>query len=131
MTIAKQACCDAEYSGPVATALRRVLPVRLWSSGGRALSSGPVILAFLLPKCPLCFAAYAAALGVGAAGQRFLMVPWLRPMLIALAATPLLTQIALAARSRLRSRRKSRTPKDVEPCVQLITALLPVVRSRP
>jgi hypothetical protein len=61
--------------------------------------------ALLLPKCPLCFAAWAAALGIGATWQHYLAYTLslqMRPVLIVLLVSPLLLQLAFAARAFLR-----------------------------
>ena len=57
--------------------------------------------ALLLPKCPLCIAAWATAAGIGATGRYILTQagsPQLRPFLLSVLALPLLLQILLGAR---------------------------------
>jgi hypothetical protein len=88
-----------------------------------------VAFAFLLPKCPLCFAAWAAALGVGAAGQRLLIYPWLRPVLIALLLSPLLMQLAFAARYGVRRLRGRAAGRECAAYVNLGPALSHLSRS--
>lgn len=64
-----------------------------------------LVAALLLPKCPLCVAAWAAAAGIGAVGQHFLVQalnPGIRPFFLAVLVLPLSLQIALVARARMR-----------------------------
>jgi hypothetical protein len=72
------------------------------------LSGAAFVGAFLVPKCPLCVAAWAATLGLGAAGQHYLL-NWFdsryRPALIGLLMLPLLLQVGFTLR---RVRAKSR-----------------------
>jgi hypothetical protein len=60
------------------------------SARGRASaiisSAGAILLAALVPKCPLCIAAALSAWGLGAAAA---LAPTLRPLLLALAALAL------------------------------------------
>jgi len=107
MTFAILSCCQSKSPAPSVAASRGARRGRFLRLSGRALSASPAAFAFLLPKCPLCFAAWAAAFGAGAAWQRLLIYPWLRPALIALLLSPLLMQLAFAARygvRRLRGR---------------------------
>ena len=106
-------CCQFESPTPsreLRSALQG-LPVqgrfaRLCRSGA---SAAGVVLAFLLPKCPLCVAAWAAALGVGATWQHHLLYPFqpqLRPLVIGLLLFPMLIQLAVMASSRRRKIRE-------------------------
>jgi len=114
----------SDAAAPGATGRRRL---RRFS--GKALSAGPVVFAFLLPKCPLCFAVWAGALGVGAAGQRYLMVPWLRPVLMALLLSPLLMQLAFAAHYGVRRLRSRSAGRQSAAYITLSPALSPISRS--
>ncbi len=125
MMIAIHGCCQSKTPTPAAEAVRPAARGRILWLSGRALSSCTILFAFLLPKCPLCFAAWAAALGVGAAGQHYLAHPWLRPLLIGLLAFPLLMQLALAARFRLRRLRKRFAGQPRAPYPFLCPALSP------
>ena len=51
---------------------------------GGGSTVGAALAAILLPKCPLCIAAFLGALGIGATGS-MLVAPWLRPACIVLA----------------------------------------------
>ena len=70
----------------------------------RGLSSAAFVSAFLLPKCPLCVAAWVATFGISAAGQHVLL-NWFdrryRVALIVLLILPFLLQIGLVLRARL------------------------------
>lgn len=71
----------------------------------RALSMVAFALALLIPKCPLCLVGWAAALGVGATWQHYLMQslnPWTRAVLLGLLMFPLLLQLMLSVRWALR-----------------------------
>ena len=100
--LGKSCSCHLSASRPqVSSAVPRRPFARFRS---RALSAGAFVLAILLPKCPLCVAAWAAALGLGAVAQRFLAFPLsssLRPWLIVLLVSPLLVQLTLTVRRRL------------------------------
>lgn len=118
-------CCQVQSSRPLCEGLRaQVAEQRVDSRTSQALRSAFSCLAFasalLMPKCPLCVAAWAAAIGLSAAGQR-LLLNWLdpryRPALILLLALPLLAQIAvamrpLAERINSRSTRHQRDPRS-------------------
>ena len=58
-------------------------------AGGVASSVGAVLCALLLPKCPLCVAAWLGAAGLGA-GAATLVAPLVRPAALLLAAMALL-----------------------------------------
>ena len=101
MTFAKQRCCQSK--SPISSAIA--------SSGHpaararRALSMICFAFALLLPKCPLCFGAWAAALGIGATWQHYLahtLSSQMRPVLVALLVSPLLLQLVFAVRAVLR-----------------------------
>lgn len=67
----------------------------------QVLSIAGAIVAVMLPKCPLCIMAWAAAWGIGAAGQSLLALPFapqLRPIIIALLVVPLLLQVVVGVR---------------------------------
>lgn len=114
MRLAKQGCCQRKSAAPVARPLRAAAGGGLFRFSGRALSSTTAVFALLLPKCPLCFAAWAATLGVGATGQHYLTIPWLRPVLMGFLVAPLLVQLAFAARFGLRRlRARSAGGQDV------------------
>lgn len=103
---ARQGCCQSNSFPAAVASTRAAARGRFFRLSGRALSAGPAAFAFVIPKCPLCFAAWAAVLGAGAAGQRHLMVTWLRPVLITLLLTPLLMEVAFILRHDFRGRRK-------------------------
>jgi hypothetical protein len=71
----ERACACAHAGSPAPAAKRRAAPCCL------ALSLG---LAALVPKCPMCFAAYLSLLGLGG-GLAADAYPVLRPLLLALA----------------------------------------------
>ena len=54
--------------------------------GGGSASLGALVVVALLPKCPLCIAAWLGAIGVGA-GLGSALAPALRPVGIAVAVT--------------------------------------------
>ena len=56
-------------------------------------------LAVIIPKCPLCLAVWAGALGLGVVSRTFLAGPWSVPFLIALLFLPS-TVIALRGSTR-------------------------------
>jgi hypothetical protein len=62
---------------------------RCGRAGGVASSVGTVLCAVLLPKCPLCVAAWLGAAGLGA-GAATLVAPFVRPAALLLAALVLL-----------------------------------------
>lgn len=107
MTMENSPCCQFESPAPSRKnrGVPQGLPVRgrfvhLCRSGTSATG---VVLALLLPKCPLCVAAWAAALGVGATWQHYLLYsfqPQLRPLVIGLLLFPMLIQLAVMASSR-------------------------------
>jgi len=69
------------------------------------MSSASFVLALLVPKCPLCVAAWLAGMGAGVAVQRTLgaaFTPGLRPLWVGLLALPLALRLALFANARLR-----------------------------
>lgn len=73
-----------------------------------ALDAAGFALALLLPKCPLCVAAWAAAAGIGAAGRHFLMQaadPRVRPVVLLVLVLPFSLQLTFGARARLLRRR--------------------------
>ncbi len=101
MTFAKQRCCQSKspISSAIASSGRPAARAR------RALTIITFTFALLLPKCPLCFGAWVAALGIGATWQHYLahtLSPQMRPVLIALLVSPLLIQLAFFARGVLR-----------------------------
>jgi hypothetical protein len=58
----------------------RLLAIRLWQVRHRATSSAAATLALLLlPKCPLCVAAYLVSLGVGVEAASS-AAPFIRPL---------------------------------------------------
>ena len=69
---------------------------------GRATSSfGAALLALLVPKCPLCIAAYLAALGLGATAAHSAAL-FVRPVVFTLAGVALLALVLGVWRSRHR-----------------------------
>jgi hypothetical protein len=59
-------------------------------AGRNAASLCGALAALLVPKCPLCLAAWAGAIGLGAAPRRLLVHWWSVPLLIALLFLPAL-----------------------------------------
>jgi hypothetical protein len=86
-------CCLVREIAP---AKRAVSSLRK-QDGRNAAAVFGTIGALLLPKCPLCLAAWAGALGLGAAPRRLLVHWWSMPALLALWFLPAL---ALAIRKR-------------------------------
>ncbi len=101
--IVRNRCCDA---GPIA-GRRGGWLARL---GRRTLGSIVFAGALLLPKCPLCVAAWAAAAGIGVTGSHFLAQvanPLVRPFVLTILLLPFSLQVVLGARNRLRRRRSN------------------------
>jgi hypothetical protein len=62
----------------------------------QACAAGPgLVLAVLAPKCPLCVAAWLAALGLGTT-----LAPWLKPLLLACALGLLAASLAVTRKRR-------------------------------
>ena len=79
---------------------------------GRAASLGTIVVAALVPKCPLCVAAMLSALGVGSAAAGAI-APAVRPFVFTLAALA----VVLLARLEWRRLRGARKPKlTIAPC---------------
>lgn len=79
----------------------------------RILSTCAFVLALLLPKCPLCIAAWAATLGLSATWQHYLvhsLNPQMRLAFIGLLFSPLLLQLVFAARTKIRKVRRDPEP---------------------
>jgi hypothetical protein len=91
--------------------LRDAAP-RVAGVAGASGSFGALVAAALLPKCPLCVAAWLAALGVGAA-WRLPLAEGVRPIAVALAVVVL----AAFARSEW-SRRQPRARGKITPCAR-------------
>lgn len=108
-------CCDA---GPIAGLVGHSRPSGVagrrggWLArlGRRTLGSMVFAGALLLPKCPLCVAAWAAAAGIGVTGSHFLAQvanPRVRPFVLAMLLLPFSLQVVLGARTMLRRRRSN------------------------
>jgi len=85
---------------------------RIASLCRNSASAGPLGLALLLPKCPLCIIAWAAALGVGTTWQRGITMaldPSVHPVWIALLASPILLRLVFILRRRTNSPVEKRT----------------------
>ena len=65
---------------------------------GGGSTVGAVLAALLLPKCPLCIAAFLGAVGFGATGAS-LVAPWLRPACVVLAVIGAMTFVASRRRT--------------------------------
>jgi hypothetical protein len=79
-------------------------------------SVGGVLGFLLLPKCPLCVAAWLGALGVGA-GAASVLAPLLRPAALLLAAA-LLLRVLWSVRCAHRARAGTRAESDCCACGQ-------------
>ena len=69
---------------------------------GGGSTVGAVLAALLLPKCPLCIAAFLGAAGIGATSA-VLVAPWLRPACIVLAVMGAMVFVASRRRNVRRS----------------------------
>jgi len=81
-----------------------------WRGRASALISaaGTIVLAVLVPKCPLCIVAMLSALGIGASAAATL-APAVKPLVYTLTTSALVAFVAFAVR-RARSRKRRSTP---------------------
>jgi len=68
------------------------------AKGGAASILG-ALAALLIPKCPFCLAAWAAAIGLGAVARSLLMHSWILPVLTGVLFLPVMAWVVRKRRS--------------------------------